>query len=161
MHATGRAILNATLVCGALDIASAFFFAGLRGAGPVAVLHSVASGPFGDSVAAGGIATALLGLAVHFAIMAVMVAVFVVAARRSPFIAANPLVAGIACGLLLYLVMYWIVLPLRWPASFPSVKPVGVASALFSHIVCVGIPMAYVTLWSLGRLSRPTSIPRG
>ena len=151
MNATGRAILNATLVCGTLDIASAFFFAGLRGTGPVAVLHSVASGPFGAGIAAGGIATALLGLAVHFAIMAVMVAVFVTGSRRLPVVKANPLVAGIAYGLLLYLVMYWIVLPLRWTTSFPSVKPVAVASALFSHIVCVGIPMAYVTLRSLGR----------
>lgn len=151
MHSTGRTILTATLVCGTLDIASAFFFAGLRGAGPVSVLHSVASGPFGDWVAAGGIETALLGLAVHFTIMAVMVAVFVAGAQRLPFVAATPLVAGIAYGLALYLFMYWVVLPLRWPASFPSTKPFGVASALFSHIVCVGIPMAYVTRRSFGR----------
>jgi hypothetical protein len=160
MNTTSRAILNAILVCGSLDIASAFVFAGLRGGGPLTVLHSVASGPFGQGVAAGGVATALLGLAVHFAIMAVMAAVFVTAVRRLPFVAANPLVAGIAYGLALYLLMYWIVLPLRWPASFPSVNPVGVASALFSHIVCVGIPMAYVTQRSLG-LDRIEPLPAG
>ena len=94
---------------------------------------------------------AMLGLLVHFAIMTVMVSVFVVSAWRLPFFAAHPVIAGIAYGFLLYLVMYWIVLPLRWPGNFPSLKPQAVASALFAHIVCVGIPMGLITARGLGR----------
>lgn len=151
MNTIGRTVATATLICGTLDILCAFVFAGMRGTGPIGVLHSVASGPFGDGVESGGLATALAGLAVHFAIMTVMVSVFVGGAWRLPFFAAHPLVAGIAYGFALYLVMYWIVLPLRWPGNFPSLKPQAVASALFAHIVCVGIPMALVTLRGLGR----------
>ena len=151
MNNIGRTVLTATLICGTLDIVCACAFAGLRGNGPIGVLHSVASGPFGNGVESGGVATALLGLAVHFAIMTVMAGVFVAAAWRLPFVAAHPLIAGIAYGILLYLFMYWIVLPLRWPANFPSLKPRGVASALFAHIVCVGIPMGLITARGLGR----------
>ena len=151
MHIIGRTILTATLVCGALDIASAFTFAGLRGDSPIQVLQSVARGPFGDAMRNGGATAALVGLVVHFAIMAVMVSVFVGGAWRLPLFAAHPLIAGIAYGFALYLVMYWIVLPLRWPASFPSLKLAGVASALFAHIVCVGIPLALITMRLLGR----------
>jgi hypothetical protein len=151
MNAIGRTVLTATLICGTLDILYAIIYAGTRGTGPIDVLHSVASGPFGEGVNSGGVATGLAGLAVHFAIMTVMVAVFVTLARRIPFITAHPLIAGIAYGLALYLFMYWIVLPLRWPDNFPSLKPRGIASGLFAHIVCVGIPMAYITLKGLGR----------
>lgn len=151
MTAVGRTILSATLICGMLDILYAIVFAGLRGTAPIDVLHSVASGPFGEGMNSGGVPTALAGLAVHFAIMAVMVGVFVTAAWRLPLVAAHPLIAGIAYGVALYLVMYWIVLPLRWPEAFPSLKPRGVTSALFAHIVCVGIPMAMITLRGLGR----------
>ncbi len=114
------------------------------------MLHSVASGPFGEGVNSGGVATALAGLAVHFAIMTVMVAIFVTGARRLPFVTAHPLIAGIAHGVALYLFMYWVVLPLRWPDNFPSLKLRTVASALFAHIVCVGIPMALITARGAG-----------
>ncbi|WCM27215.1 hypothetical protein NDN01_25065 [Sphingomonas sp. QA11] len=151
MHSAGRTILTATLACGTLDLASAFLFSGLRGTGPVQVLQTVASGPFGDGMLAGGISAALAGLIVHFTIMSAMAGVFVVAAGRLPFIAARPLISGITYGFALYLVMNWIVVPLRWPSTFPPVAPLRMASALFSHIVCVGIPMAYITARSIRR----------
>jgi hypothetical protein len=146
----GRTIALATLVSGTLDILSAFVFAGIAGVGPVAVLHSVASGPFGNKVNESGIPGAALGLATHFSIMTVMVTVFAFACAGWPRILRTPLFAGIAYGLILYGIMYWIVLPLRWPTVFPQVGWWKVGNALFSHIVCVGVPMAYVMASRLG-----------
>ena len=140
-----RATIAATLVCGTLDILSAFVFAGIRGTTPVQVLHSVASGPFGEGMRDMGLAGAAIGLLVHFAIMAVMVAVFVLAASRIATIRARPVLAGTGYGLLLYGVMYWIVMPLRW-GNFPRIAPWPIGTALFAHILCVGIPMALITV---------------
>ncbi|MES2055171.1 MAG: hypothetical protein V4564_04455 [Pseudomonadota bacterium] len=153
------AILAATLVCGTLDIISAFVFAGLVGAAPAQVLRYVASGPFGDGMRDAGNAAAGIGLVTHFAIMAVMVSVFVIAASRIAAIRSNPVLAGVVYGLLLYAVMYWIVVPTRWTGHYPAMTLWSVANALFSHIVCVGIPMALITTRYLGRPAPISATP--
>lgn len=83
--------------------------------------HGVASGWIGPTAARdGGLATAALGVCTHFAIATCMAAVFVLAARRLPVLVRRPLASGVVYGLILYLVMYRVVLPLRWPEAFPN-----------------------------------------
>jgi hypothetical protein len=41
--------------------------------------------------------------------------------------------------------MNLVVLPLRWPALFPHFAALGLAEQLFSHIILVGIPIAWLT----------------
>jgi hypothetical protein len=142
MH-IGRRILVATLVAGTLDIAAAALLATLAGRMPDKMLRGVASGPFPDA-AHWGVGGAVLGLAVHFAIMAVMAAVFVLAADRLPALKARWLAAGIGYGLATWAVMNLVVLPLRWPGLFPQLDPKSVAISLFCHIVLVGIPIARI-----------------
>ena len=151
-----RAMIVATAVAGTLDILSAFVFA-RPGVGPIRVLQSVASGPFGDKMTGMGLPGALLGLLTHFAIMAVMVAVFVLVVTARPNLIRIPVLTGAIYGLLLYSVMYWVVLPLRWPSVFPQTGLWEMGNALFSHIVCVGIPMALIVA-SCGRAT-PVSSP--
>lgn len=152
-------ILTATLVAGTLDIMSAFVFAGMAGVTPAGVLHFVASGPFGDQAKIGA-AWVAAGLAVHFAIMSVMAAVYYHAARRMTLLRQRPVFSGIAYGLLLWFVMYWIVRPLRWPATalpaaWMSMTPPKIAwsigNALFSHCLLVGLPIALITARALRR----------
>jgi len=140
-----RPILLATLLAGTLDILSAFFFAGLSGIGVLPVLRYVASGPFGDAVRAeGGLTWPLIGLAVHFAITAIMVLAYMRIAPGFPALLRHPLVVGLAYGVLLWIVMYWIVKPLRWPdAPLPSTAW-EIGNALFSHCILVGIPIAWI-----------------
>jgi hypothetical protein len=142
MARTGKAILLATAVAGTLDILSAFFFSTQS---PARILRYVASGPFGAWAADGGSLAAAVGLLVHFTIMAAMVTVFVLVAQRRPRLLRWPLLAGLAYGLLLYLIMYWIVMPLRFPDLFPVTEPIRIAKALFSHLILVGIPIALIT----------------
>lgn len=139
-----RTGLIATATAGSLDILSAFAFAGLAGRTPISVLTGVAAGPFGAQVKDWGAAAPLTGLLVHFTLMAVMVAVFLVAARAAPAFLERPLVTGTLYGLAIYTVMYWLVLPARWPSIFPQTGLWDVGNALFSHILCVGIPIALV-----------------
>lgn len=144
----GKLIANATLVAGTLDIASAIGMTLLRGKPVLRMLQGVASGPFGGWPLTSGWAGAALGLAVHFAIMAVMVAAFVLATRLLPWLRGSRLLIGAAYGALLYGIMYWIVLPLRWPPA-PESPPVTLASVLIPlaiHILLVGIPIALITM---------------
>jgi hypothetical protein len=141
---SARLILIATAVCGAVDIGYAIVMSVTRGGTALAVLHSVASGPFGDDIDRLGWVGGLLGLAVHFSIMSVMVGVFCVAVARLPRLNSIPLLSGIAYGVICYIVMYWVVLALRWPDHFPQTDPTKVFRALLPHLVCVGIPLAFL-----------------
>ena len=136
-----KPIAVATFVAGTLDILSAFVFAGLAGMGPLAVLTFVASGPFGTAPTPTA-GWAVVGLLVHYAIMACMVAAYMIAARRLPMLTQQPIVAGLLYGLLLWGIMYWIVRPLRWPDMPLPHTAKGIAEQLFSHCILVGLPIA-------------------
>jgi len=138
-----KALLLAILASGSLDILSAFVFGGMSGASPGRILRYVASGPFGDSMRDAGAGAAAVGLAVHFALMAVMVTIFFLAAGRIEALRRLWYVAGPLYGILIYLVMYWLVVPMRFGTE-PSTTLWGVGNALFSHIFCVGLPMAFI-----------------
>ena len=143
MKPTERAILHGSVVAGTLDLLSAFVFGGMAGANPVQIMAGVASGPF--PAIGGGIGPALVGTIVHFAIMTAMVAAFVLAARRFPALLDRPVVSGLLYGVLLYLIMYRLVLPVRFPATQPKNDWWTIANALFSHCICVGLPIAVIT----------------
>ena len=145
-----RPILVATLIAGTLDILSAFVFAGIAGMTPIGVLRYVASGPFGEATTPTP-GWAAIGLAIHFAIMACMATAYMVAARRLPLLLRHPIVAGLLYGVLLWLIMYWVVKPLRWPDVPPPHTLYSIANQLFSHCLLVGLPIALVASRFFGR----------
>ena len=136
-------IAAATLVCGTLDILLAVALTLMRGREPADMLRFVASGPFPGATGMGA-AGSILGLLVHYALMAIMVAVFVVAARSRPAMLDKPLLWGLIYGLITYVAMNLIVLPLRFPAAWPP-KPLSIGTQLFAHIALVGWPTAFIT----------------
>ena len=139
----GRTIAWAWLVAGTLDLLSAYVWAAIGGGDMAGILPTVASGPFGDGVPAGPAGQAL-GVLVHFAIMLVMAAVYVVASRRMPALNRNWLVAGLLYGLALWGVMYWIVLPLRFEGYQTPREAWPIAKQLISHCLLVGLPIAWI-----------------
>lgn len=154
----GKIIAVATLVAGTLDIAAAMITTAARGKSVTGMLQFVASGPLGDWPRTSGWIGAAAGLAVHFAIMAVMVAAFVAAARLLPKLDSLRLLYGAAYGASLYLIMYWIVIPLRWPPNPAAVTtPMAVLMPLAIHILLVGIPIALITV-SAWNVRRPATI---
>jgi len=147
-----RTIAWAALVAGILDILSAFIWSG----SVVGVLQTVASGPLGDTIAAGP-AGAPLGLLVHFAIMAVMVTVYVLAAARIPALNRYWWVAGPLYGVVLWIAMYWIVMPLRWESYSTPSEALPILKQLISHCLLTGLPIAWITARSQ-RAIRPSYI---
>jgi hypothetical protein len=137
-----RPIVLATLVAGTLDILAAVLLSLIFGRGPMTMLRGVASGPFPPATGWGAPGS-VLGLAVHFTLMAIMVTIYMVAADRRPALRAKPLQWGVIYGLITYVAMNLVVVPLRFAGAFPpSLR--GVLTQLFCHIVLVGIPIAYI-----------------
>jgi hypothetical protein len=138
-----RAIGLGGLVVGTLDILDAFVFFWMRfGVRPTRILQSIAAGLVGrEAAVAGGMATAALGLALHFVIALGVVAVAVFAARQAPAIARRPFITGPIYGLIVYVVMNYVVIPL---SAVPGTGGVPAAPVLLNglliHMFGVGIP---------------------
>ena len=137
-----KPIAVGTLVCGTLDILLAVILTLWRGKEPAAMLRFVASGPF-PSAPEMGTTGALLGLATHFALMAIMVAVLVLVVRARPRLLDKPYRTAIVYGLITYVVMNLVVVPLRFDAPLPP-SMLSIVTQLFAHIVLVGIPATLI-----------------
>lgn len=168
MSRTVQAILAGGFVAGVLDILYAFVVYGFSyGMTPVAVLQSVAAGWIGREAAqARGWETAALGLGTHFMIALVMAAAFVFAATWVRGLTTHALAVGISYGLLLYVVMNYVVVPLsaahpshQFAASISEVAarldvafsawrptdPLQLLGTIFTHTAFVGVPIALIT----------------
>ncbi len=137
-----KSILVGTLICGTLDILLATILTLQRGKHPAAMLRFVASGPFPQAIEWGA-QGALLGLAVHFTLMAIMVAALVLILRARPQLLDTPWRTALAYGVLTYFIMNWAVVPLRFHTPLPP-KTLSVITQLFAHIVLVGVPATFV-----------------
>ncbi len=139
-----RAFLWGTLAVGVLDIADAFIFFGLRsGAEPMRILQAIAAGAIGrDSAIAGGWATATLGLALHFTIAAIIVALYMGVASRITELAKRPWMYGPVYGVMAYGVMNWVVLPLSAAGGGRPVWGPAMVNGLLIHMIGVGLPAA-------------------
>jgi hypothetical protein len=136
---TARALLYGSLVVGILDLADAFIFFGLRGARPIRILQSIASGLLGRAAFSGGLRTAVLGAALHFFIAFVVVATFFVASRYLAVLRRFPVWSGLIYGIAVYVVMNFVVLPLSAAGRGSFAWPV-VANGLIIHMLGVGLP---------------------
>jgi len=137
-----RPIAIATAVSGTLDILFAMILTIFFGREIGNMLRYVGSGPFPQAteMGAGG---AMLGLLVHFALMAIMASVYVLAARRIPALVERPIQWGVVYGLATYVLMNWLVVPMRFGTPLPP-SPLSIATQLFAHIILVGIPIALI-----------------
>jgi hypothetical protein len=105
------------------------------------VLQSVASGWLGRDAYQGGLATAALGAVTHYFIAFVVVAVYLAASSRLPALARSPFVYGPLYGVLVYLVMSRVVVPMS-PAAVGPRTLAGVINGLFIHALGIGLPAA-------------------
>jgi hypothetical protein len=139
----GRRLVLATAIAGTLDMGMAEIET-VRAGKPIGgMLRGVASGPF-PAATDWGRGGAVLGLLTHYAIMAVMAAIFLIARDRIAVIRRHTIVAALVYGVILWLVMYGLVLPLRFGMPFPSPQPMAIAKQLFAHVLLVGLTFGLV-----------------
>lgn len=110
---TTRWLAIGTALIGSLDLVFASsYWAIAASVPPIRILQSVATGVLGKASYEGGSKTAALGAGLHYFIIAMFVLAYYVASRWIPALAQRPVACGLAYGLLLYLLMNYLVLPL-------------------------------------------------
>ncbi|MGH9365083.1 MAG: hypothetical protein ACRD1B_07450 [Thermoanaerobaculia bacterium] len=139
----GRVLLQGGLVVAVLDAIDAFVFFGLylKGVTPTRIFQSIAGGLLGRAAFRGGLATALLGLVLHFFNATVIVCVYYFASRKVVALTRHPVLCGLLYGPLVHLFMYFVVVPLSAAGRSPNTVPV-LLNGLLGHALLVGLPSA-------------------
>jgi hypothetical protein len=147
-------VLAGGLVAGTLDILYACLFWAMKSGVPATrILQSAAAGLLGEASFQGEVATAALGLALHYLIALSMSLAFYLMARRWAALWRQPHVYGAVYGVLLYLIMNHIVVPLS--AAGPQSKdPLWTTLTILVHAVLIGVPIALFVRRALG-VERP------
>jgi hypothetical protein len=146
----GRVLAAGALV-GVLDMLYAvFLFVVVFHRSPaILVPQSVASGLLGKAAYQGGLATATLGLVLHFIIAYAWTVAFYIAARSWPPLqrllatTRGAVVAGVVFGVIVCLAMNLIVLPLSL-ATPPRIMSLSFLLQLVWHPIGVGLPIALI-----------------
>ncbi|MGM9485518.1 hypothetical protein ACS5PN_30295 [Roseateles sp. NT4] len=144
-----QTVILAGLVAGALDILAAFASYVSQGATVEGILKYIASGLLGASALQGGAAMVALGLFCHFALTTGMATVYLVAAQRLRALIAHPWLWGSVYGVLTWVAMVYVVVPLSGVTGWKLPEGWSIVSGLLSHIFYVGVPIAHITQWGL------------
>lgn len=139
-----RAILWGGLIAGCMDITAACISTGLQsGRSPQFVLQSVASGILGTDSYSGGLRSSALGLAIHFFIAYTWCTVYFLASRVFTILTRLAVICGLLYGIVVWLFMNGIVLPLTFHRSFfHPLRSVIIGVSVL--MLCIGLPIALV-----------------
>jgi len=144
-------IVYGGLLIALLDGIFAFVFYGLiLGVPTLRIFQSVASGLLGRAAFDGGVRTFILGILLHILVATCIAEVYYLLSSRTPLLIRQAVICGLLYGLIAYLVMYYVVIPLSavpprrfsWLSFLP---------AFIAHAFLVGLPVALVARWSAGK----------
>ncbi len=137
-----RALLCATLVVGVLDATDGIVFFATQGKNPIQVLQYIASSLLGVGSFSDGLASAVLGLILHFAVSLVVVTFYILMSRRITVLRTQWVILGLLYGVIVWSVMNLVFLPHTAIVSGPLTGAV-LANGLIGHALFVGLPIAF------------------
>jgi hypothetical protein len=149
-HVASRRVVAGILWAGAAaGVGDTLLAVGMYRVSPVRIYQSVAAGLLGRDSFQGGLATAALGMALHFFIATTAAAVYVAASTRIQVLVERPKACGLAFGAAVYFFMKEVVVPLSLarPITFTW-------TGLLGHTLLVGLPIALLARRSLRPGSR-------
>ena len=123
------------------DITQAFVVFGYFGASPFRILQSIPRGIFGARTFQMGWTSACLGIVLHLTIAFTAAAVYYVASRKMRVLVERPVVFGLIYGELVFLFMYFVVMPLS-AIGFPKFGTATYITGPIGHTFLVGLPIA-------------------
>ena len=139
-----RQVVAGGLVLGTLDLLFACtFWSVLRDVAPERILQSIAAGVEGSAAFEGGAGSAALGLLCHYFIATMMVLAYTITGSRLRVLVAQPVRYGLLYGLLLYVLMTWIVVPLSNAPQPTKVYPPWIVASIIMHAV-----LGVICAWS-------------
>jgi hypothetical protein len=133
-----QVILIAGLTCGVLDGLSAVALAGGRW---MRVFQFVASSILGPDSFRGGVATASVGIAIHFLVALTATAVYYSVSRGIPILIDRALLFGVLYGVTIHFFMTFVVIPTSRIGSRPLVLR-SFLLQLAVHMIVVGPTIA-------------------
>jgi uncharacterized membrane protein YagU involved in acid resistance len=140
-----KALLLCLLIAGTLDISDALIFYGLRGVPAAGLLRFIAACLVGVSALHGGLAMAALGLAIHYTITLLWSALFLLAATRLTFLTRHAIASGLLYGVVIYVLMNYVVLPLtRLPPRTHHLAPAVLVNGVLALMLFMGLPIALI-----------------
>ncbi len=145
-----RAAVIAGLIAGTIDIGAAAL---INHVGPALILRGIASGLLGMKSYTGGAGTVTLGLALQLAMSIAIAGIYAAAATRLAWLRSRPILAGLAFGLGVFVVMNLIVVPLS--AFGPKPAHVSLVWLLLNILAMLvfGVIVATIVRWRLRRLA--------
>ncbi|MBA3897414.1 MAG: hypothetical protein H0X36_09855 [Sphingomonadaceae bacterium] len=114
------------------------------GNSPVVMFQSIAAGVLGKAAFTGGIGAAALGVLFHVLISVIAATAFVFAASRWKLLTDRPVVSGLCLGVVAYLVMTFIVVPLSLIGFRLPKSPALFLVSFAIHLVAFGLPIAWI-----------------
>jgi hypothetical protein len=145
------AILWIGAIAGTLDICEDLVFVAPRHITPEMVFRFIASGLIGPAAAATGSGPLVLGVVLHYCIALAWTAVFFIASEKLLVLRRKPVTSGLAYGVLVYLFMNLIVLPLsRVPRGVASTSLDARVNGVLAVVICIGLAVSLLTRWQLG-----------
>lgn len=118
------------------------------------MLQYIASGAIGQRAFSGGLATAALGLAVHFSLTTLMAAIYVLASLRLPILLVRPWSSGLIYGAAICVVMNYVAVPLSLVANWKAPTGWELVGAFLASCLYVGVPIASFAAHFLGPRQR-------
>ena len=136
-------IIFTGLLAGLLDGAAAVIHVTLLGnPQPMKVFNYIASGIFGDTAFSGGMAMTSFGVLFHLGIATIWTGLFFLFYKVFLRVTGNWLILGILYGIIVWIGMNLVVLPLsNTPPRTFSINNAVIGVLIL--IICVGIPVAY------------------
>jgi uncharacterized membrane protein YagU involved in acid resistance len=141
-----KTIVFAGIVAGTLDILAAILVYSVikQATTPTLILQFIASGVFGKAAFSGGTTMALYRLVFHFLIAFSFATAYALAFPHVAFLSKQKVPAGLLYGVLVWIIMNLIVLPLAFH-NMPSFQLQGTLIGIIILMLCVGLPIALIT----------------
>jgi uncharacterized membrane protein YagU involved in acid resistance len=133
-------ILSAWLVGGTLDITTAsIYYPRKYNITQILLLQNIASGVFGERAFSGGLRMAVLGLVFHYCIAFFWTIIFFISYTAMKISRRNWFITGMAFGIVVWLVMNLVVLPMSNVNRSPF-DPIEALIGAVILIFCIGLP---------------------
>jgi len=146
------AIFMAGGTAGAIDFLYASTMMMMAGQPATRAWMGVAGALFGKNMVIEiGLPMAAVGAALHFLITISAAAIFYVAAKWQPILLKHRLVSAVVFGLLFFLAMNYVIVPLSLIGRPIYVGASRIARELLTHIIVIGLPISLITAWRLNR----------
>lgn len=139
LRAFAVAVVAGGTLAGIIDIGAACL---INGQSIPFILHAIAGGLLAERSFAGGTPTAVLGVALQELMGVLIAAVFVGATRVLPALRRHWIRAGVAYGVIIFLVMNYVVVPLSAWHTMPHFSPAQFVSNLAAMLL-FGLIVAY------------------